>query len=57
MDRLAGFYHWNDPQCLEQALEVARRQPVDLARIEDGSRRESSLKRFHEFEARIARKS
>jgi hypothetical protein len=35
MDRLAGYYHWNDLQGLEQALAVARRHPVDLGRIED----------------------
>jgi hypothetical protein len=49
MDRLAGFHHCNDRQCLEQALEVARRQPIDLARIEQWSRNESSLAKFREF--------
>lgn len=33
MDRLAGYFHWNDAQCLAQALAVARRHPVDLERI------------------------
>jgi hypothetical protein len=55
MDRLAGFYHWNDRQCLEQALEVARRQPIDLARIETWSRSESSLAKFREFADELAR--
>ena len=54
MDRLAGFYHWNDRQCLEQALEVARRQPIDLERIEQWSRNESSLAKFREFAERLA---
>ena len=54
MDRLAGFYHWNDRQCLEQALEVARRQQIDLVRIEKWSRDESSLARFLEFAERLA---
>ncbi len=40
MDRLAGFYHWDDPQCFEQAITVARRHPVDLQGIEAWSRRE-----------------
>lgn len=57
MDRLAGFYHWNDRQCLEQALEVVRRQPIDLVRIEAWSRRESALKKFDEFAERIVRRS
>jgi len=51
-----SFQHWNDRQCLEQALEVARRQPIDLRRIEEWSRRENSLRKFHEFEERLARK-
>lgn len=54
MDRLAGFYHWNDRQCLEQALEVARKQSIDLARIEKWSRSENSLVRFREFTAGLA---
>jgi hypothetical protein len=54
MDRLAGFYHWNDRQCLEQALEVARRQSIDLMRIEKWSRNENSLVKFREFTARLA---
>lgn len=33
MDRLAAFYHWNDPQSLTQALLVVRSQPVDLGEI------------------------
>lgn len=54
MDRLAGFYHWNDAQCLEQAVAVACRHPVDLDRIRDWSARESSSGRFEEFIARLA---
>jgi hypothetical protein len=55
MDRLAGFYHWNDAQCLEQALAVASRQQIDLDRIAAWSRREGSRasKRFEEFAARL----
>jgi hypothetical protein len=30
MDRLAGFYHWNDPQCLDQVVAVASRHVVDM---------------------------
>lgn len=53
MDRLAGYYHWNDTQCLDQAIAVARRYPVDLLRIEAWSRREDALPRFREFEERL----
>ena len=29
-DRLASFFHWNDPQALEQALLVAEGHKIDL---------------------------
>jgi hypothetical protein len=53
MDRLAGYYHWSDPQCLDQALSVARRQPVDLSRIEEWSRGEGEDARFRDFVERL----
>ena len=53
MDRLAGYYHWDDPQCLEQAIEVARRQSIDVERIESWSRGERSLERFTRFRERL----
>jgi hypothetical protein len=53
MDRLAGFYHWNDRQALEQALAVARRQSIDLGRIEDWSRGERASEKFREFSERL----
>jgi hypothetical protein len=57
MDRLAGFYHWNDAQCLEQALAGAARQPLDLARIEAWPRREGAraTEKFKEFATRLRR--
>ncbi len=51
MDRLAAFYHWNDRQCLDQALLVARRHPVDLEKIEDWSLREKHQSKFREFQS------
>lgn len=53
MDRLAGYYHWSDPQCLDQALSVARRQSVDLSRIEEWSRSEGEDARFRDFVERL----
>ena len=50
-DRLAAYYHWNDPQSLEQALMVARSQPVDLRNVEKWSKKEGSLDKFHRFES------
>lgn len=40
MDRLAGYFHWNDRQCLDQAVAVARSADVDLERIEAWARSE-----------------
>ena len=53
MDRLAGFYHWNDPQCLDQAVAVARRHPIDLARVEEWSKGEGRRARFEDFLNRL----
>jgi hypothetical protein len=53
MDRLAAYYHWKDPQALEQAVAVATRHPVDLTAIEDWSREEGASERFSEFEERV----
>lgn len=49
MDRLAGYYHWNDAQCLAQAVAVAGRHPVDLPRIEAWSEREAASRKFESF--------
>src|SRR5215510_5654057 len=37
-DRLCAFYFWNDLQGLEQAILVARSQPVDLKEIKRWSK-------------------
>ena len=53
MDRLAAYYHWDDPQCLDQAVAIARRQSIDLERIETWSRNERSLEKFRHFRDQI----
>ncbi len=58
MDRLAGYYHWDDPQCFEQAVAVAHHQLVDLQEIEAWSRREHSdpehfQEKFKQFTSRL----
>lgn len=32
-DRLAAFYHWKDQQSLEQAILIARDNPIDTAEV------------------------
>lgn len=54
MDRLIAYYHWNDRQCLDQALAVARRHTIDLAKVEEWSRRERAPHKFEEFRERLA---
>jgi hypothetical protein len=48
-DRLAGFFHWNDRQSLEQALLVARDQEIDLVQIQRWSEGEGQRKKFESF--------
>jgi hypothetical protein len=55
MDRLAWYFHDSDRQCFDQAIQVARRHPIDLARIERWSENERphGTERFREFERRL----
>jgi len=48
-DRLAAYYHWDDPQSLEQALMVAKRCRIDLREIERWSKVEGKEEKFTEF--------
>jgi len=49
MDRLAAFYHWNDRQSLEQALLVAKAQPIKLDIIKKWSIAEGMADRYQTF--------
>jgi hypothetical protein len=53
MDRLAAYFHWNDRQGLEQAIAVARRHPVDRARIESWAHGERAGAKLAEFLERL----
>lgn len=48
-DRLAAYYFWNDRQSLMAAIEIARRNPVQLRRIKDWSEREGQVTAFTTF--------
>ena len=48
-DRLAAFYHWNDRQCLQQAVWVARARKIDWDEIERWSRKEGEEGKFELF--------
>ena len=55
MDRLAWYFHDADTECLQQAVQVARRHPVDLERIARWARgeRPHGEERFRAFERRL----
>jgi hypothetical protein len=48
-DRLAAYYHWNDPQSLEQAILVAKAQKVNLKDIQRWSVAEGHKDKFETF--------
>jgi hypothetical protein len=53
MDRLAGFYHWNDRQSLDQAVMVAKRHPIDFKRVKLWSTKENQQKKYQDFLDRL----
>ncbi len=48
-DRLAAYYHWDDPQSLEQAIWVAERNDYDLDSIKNWSINEKMMDKFKIF--------
>lgn len=54
-DRLAGYYHWGDRQCLEQALMVAEDNAVDIAEVRRWSRHGRKEADFVELEPLLLR--
>jgi hypothetical protein len=40
MDRMAAYVHWKDNQALDQAIMIARRQPIDWAALREWASRE-----------------
>lgn len=54
-DRLAAYYHWNDPQSLEQALMVAKTQRVNIKNIMEWSIKEGSEEKFKRFKSLLVK--
>ena len=52
-DRLEAFYHWNDRQCLEQAILVCMDNPVDLREVERWSRKEGMSNKLKIFKKQL----
>lgn len=55
-DRLAAYYHWNDHQCLEQALHVAEQNIVDLEEIQRWSFHEKKKPEFLSIRAEFEKR-
>lgn len=52
-DRLGAFYHWNDRQGLEQAVNICLEQKIDLSEVENWSLREEQSEKFGIFLDRL----
>lgn len=52
-DRLASFYHWNDKQSLEQAVNVCLEQDVNLDEVKRWSIQEGQTQKFNYFKERL----
>ena len=53
-DRLAAFFHWNDTMALEQALLVAKEQPIDVADLRRWANFEGQMDKLTVFEEALA---
>jgi hypothetical protein len=53
-DRLVAYYHWNDAQCLEQAVLVAQAKEIDVDEVERWSEAEGKLDEFGRIRHRLA---
>ena len=56
-DRLASFFHWDDPQALEQALMVAEDHLIDLRDLKQWAKMEGFEKKVDEFLRRYRKPS
>ncbi len=52
-DRLSAFYHWRDEQSLQQAINIAKDNDVDLKEIKRWSEQEGMQEKFARFIAEL----
>lgn len=55
MDRLAGYFHWNDKQNLDQALMISRKHSIKMKEIELWAKKEGELEKFEIFRKELMR--
>ena len=52
-DRLAAFFHWDDMQCLKQAVSVAGSNKIDLNEIHRWAVKEGHKGKFEVFKRKL----
>ncbi len=52
-DRLASFYHWDDKEGLEQAVNICVDYTIDLKELEEWSIREKQKMKFEVFKKKL----
>lgn len=55
MDRLAAFFHWNDPQALDQAVLIAQDNPIDWPAVEAWAAQEDASEKYQTFKRAFER--
>lgn len=55
MDRLAGYFHWNDKQNLDQAVMIAKKHPIKIKDIESWAKNEGETEKLEIFKKRLGR--
>ena len=53
-DRLAAYYHWDDEQCLQQAIWVAQQNRFDMSSVKQWSLKEGMEEKFFIFEKSVS---
>lgn len=52
-DRLAGYFHWNDRQGLDQAIDICTECDFDIKEVEKWATQEGFKSKFQEFLTRL----
>lgn len=56
-DRLASYYHWDDEESLEQAIQVYSETHVDLEELKQWSKKEGQMKKYKTFTSKIKKRA
>ncbi|MBW6516773.1 MAG: hypothetical protein K0B81_09210 [Candidatus Cloacimonetes bacterium] len=52
-DRLAAYFFWNDLQCLDQAILVAKHNKIDLKEVKRWSDKQGEVEKFEIFHSKL----